>query len=554
MKNLWILVKMQLKEQLNFKRLEVENVNKFHVIASVIGAVLKFALVTGLCLGFLFASQLLGIFGQQNAPIPGSVISLVFWVMFIASVFSSIIGLTQAMYYARDNAVLLTLPCRPIQVYLSKLIIFFIFEIKRNFSFLIPLFVAHFILGGYGFFAYPWLIFAVIWISLLEVSIGALLSIPAMWIANFFKQHKRVQHVGIGVVVALAAALLFFAISLIPEDINPLATWRTTFWKIQDFLTGYMTRFSTLYDITLVLLGEARLVGAPLFPIGKTLLRLSYIILPSIVFLGIGFLVVRPLFYKMASTPFEYLKKSVPPKKNTVRRRRISAVTYEYLIAFKSSSRMLSSIGTAIAIPMLTFFLNKTFLAMNTRELGEQMVVAFNVLIILLVALNSNCYAASIFSKQGRSSYLLKTQPSKYPLLVLSKLLPGTSFTALALIGTLGILLVTLPISKVDTLLLVLSIGMTYIAHMLYCAQLDLMNPQTELYATVGQSESNPNETKAALTAFLISFAIAGGMFLLFIAGPGMSVYLKFFVIALLALLYKIHIFFQKLRLYFKEK
>lgn len=554
MKNLWILVKMQLKEQLNFKRLDVENVSKFSIILSVVGAVVKFALVIGLSILFLFASEMLALFGPQNALVPASVISIVFWVMFLASVLSSIVGLTQAMYYARDNAVLLTLPCRPIQVYLSKLIIFFIFEIKRNFSFLIPLFIAYFIMGGYGFFAYPWMLFAMIWISLLEVSIGALVSIPAMWVANFFKQHKRVQHIGIGVVVTLAVALLFFAISLIPENIDLLATWRTTFWKIQNFLKAYMTNFSVLYDVSLLVLGESRLVGAPLFPALATLLRLLYILLPALILLGVGLLVVRPLFYKMASTPFEYLKRSVPPKKNVVHARRVSAVRYEFLIAFKSSSRTLSSVGVAIAIPMLTFFLNKTFLAMNTRELGEQMVIAFNVLIILLVALNSNCYAASVFSKQGRSSYLLKTQPSKYPLLVLSKLLPGTLCTSIALLGTLGVLLSTLPLGTGNTILLLLSIGMTYIAHMLYCAQLDLMNPQVELYATVGQSESNPNETKAALTAFLISFLVAGVMFLLFLAGPGISVYLKFFAIALAALSYKVHIFFQKLRLYFKEK
>ena len=554
MKNLWILVKMQLKEQLNFKRLEVESVSKFHVIASAVGAAAKFALVTGLCFLFLFVSELVGIFGTQGSPVPAAVISIVFWVMFLASVFSAVVGLTKAMYYARDNAVLLTLPCRPIQVYLSKFIIFFIFEIKRNFSFLIPLFIAHYILGGYGFFAYPWMLFCMIWISLLEVSIGVLLSIPAMWIANFFKQHKQVQRTGIAVVVAMAAALLFFAISLIPENIDLLATWRTTFWKIQDFLKGYMTRFSTLYDISLVVLGESRLVGAPEFPLLATFLRLCYIILPSVAFLGAGLVVVRPLFYKMASTPFEYLKRTVAPKKNVVRTRRKSAVFYEYLIAFKSSSRMLASVGTVIAIPMLTFFLNKTFLAMNTREFGEQMTVVFNVLIILLVALNSNCYAASIFSKQGRSSYLIKTQPSKYPLLVLAKLMPATSFTALSLLGTLAVLLFTLPINRGDIVLLVLSIGTTYLAHMLYCAELDLMNPQIELYATVGESESNPNETKAALTAFLVSFLVAGIMFLLFLVGTGISVYVKFFAVALFMLLHKVYIFFAKLRLYFKEK
>ena len=35
MKNLMILVKMQLKERLNFKRLDVKNVKKFNIIVSI---------------------------------------------------------------------------------------------------------------------------------------------------------------------------------------------------------------------------------------------------------------------------------------------------------------------------------------------------------------------------------------------------------------------------------------------------------------------------------------------------------------------------------------
>ena len=143
MKNLLILVKMQLKEQLNFKRFEIEKVNLFHILLSIVGTVLKFALVTVLCGAFLTVARTLGLFSPINMPIPISFMSLVFSIMLILSVFSCTVGLTNAMYYARDNAILLTLPCSPLTVYLSKLIIFFIFEIKRNLSFIVPLFIAY---------------------------------------------------------------------------------------------------------------------------------------------------------------------------------------------------------------------------------------------------------------------------------------------------------------------------------------------------------------------------------------------------------------------------
>lgn len=553
MKNLMILVKMQLKEQLNFKRLEIENVSKFHILVSIVATIAKFVLVTALCVAFLLAAKYVGLFSLANLPVPTTVISLVFSVMLLLSIFSCVIGLTKSIYYARDNAVLLTLPALPIQVYLSKMIIFFIFELKRNFSFIVPLFIAYYATHGYGIGVYPWMLFCIVWISLLSVSLGALLSIPAMWIGNFFRQHRWLQISGIVAIVGMCVVSLFYGISLIPENIDLLAAWDTTYWEIQDFLNNYATKFAYVYDITLMMLGETHNLKVS-FPIGKTALRFLFIFGSAIVLLIAGILIVKPLFYKMASTPFEYLKRKTRPKKNVVHKKRFSAVFYEYLVTFKNPNRMLSNVGVLISVPMLIFLLNKIFLAMNTREIGDFMVVAFNVLIILLVILNSNCYASSIFSRDGRSIYLIKTQPTKYSLLIISKLLPNTSFAVLSLIGTSVILVLTLHISILNIITLMLSILMTYIAHMLYCAELDLMNPQTELYATVGSSDSNPNETKATATAFIVAFLSAGAMFLLLMERVGVSVYFKFFGVALFAVAYRVWMFFTKIRLYYKEK
>ena len=553
MKNLMILVKMQLKEQFNFKRLEIENVNKFHILVSILAAIFKFVLVTALCAAFLLTAKYVGLFSFANLPVPTTVISFVFSIMLLLSVFSCVVGLTKSIYYARDNAVLLTLPCLPIHVYLSKMIIFFIFEIKRNCSFIIPLFIAYFATHSYGFGAYPWMLFCILWVSLFSVAIGSLLSIPAMWIGNFFKQHRWLQITGICAIVAIAVTALFYGISLIPENIDLLATWETTYWDIQDFLNNYATKFSALYDITLMMLGETESLSVA-FPFGRTALRFLILAGTTIVLLVAGVLIVKPLFYKMASTPFEYLKRQTPPKKNVVRSKKFSAVFYEFLVTVKNSSRMLSNVGILISIPMLIFLLNKIFLAMNTRELGDQMVVAFNVLIILLIILNANCYASSIFSRDGRSSYLIKTQPTKYWLLIVAKLLPNTAFAVLSLVATFVILLLTLSIGVGNIVALMLAILFTYLAHMLYSAELDLMNPQIELYATVGSSESNPNETNATVTAFLISFVTAAIVFLLLMEGVGFNVYIKYLAIALLAVVYRVWMFFAKIRLYYKEK
>ena len=553
MKSLYILVMMQLKEQMNFKRLKGEKAKAFSVLLSVIGSVIKFALVTGLCVAFLLVSRILGLFSFQGLPIPDTVISLVFSVMLLLSVISCTVGLTKSMYYARDNAVLLTLPCPSLQVYLSKLIIFFIFEIKRNLSFLVPMFIAYFITHGYGVGAYVWMLFCMLWISLFTVAIGALLSIPTMWIANFFRQHKWIQMTGLVATVAAASLALFFGISLIPENIDLVAAWSSIYWQIQDFLSAYAAKFSYLYDFTRMLLGEVENLSI-YYPIGRTALRLLILAGSTLPTLGTGLLIVRPLFYKMASTPFEYLKKPTKPKKNKARNKVSSSIFTNFLITVKNTNTIFANVGILISIPMLVFLLNKIFLAMKTREMGDNMIVAFNVLIMLLIALNSNCAIASLYSRDGQSSYLIKTLPSKYTLPVVAKLLPNTLFGAVAILATAPILLITLPsLNVVDVVHIILAIEFIFIAHMFYSAELDLMNPQSQLYASVGSTVSNPNEMKSTVAAFIISFLAAAAVFLLLLEGEG-YVYSKFIFVSLCVLVFRTYMFFSMLKLYYKEK
>lgn len=552
MKNLMILVKMQLKERLNFKRLDVENVKIFNVVVSILGTILKFISVFALCFVFLFVAKKLSLFAPNR--VPGEVMSLLFSAMLFVSIISCAVGLTKSMYYARDNAVLLTLPAKPIQVYLSKLVIFFIFELKRNLSFMVPLFLAYFYTHNYKLFAYVWMLVCMAVLSLLTVAVGALLSIPSMWIANFFRQHKWLQMTLLAATVAASIFALFFAISLIPENINIVKKWYDIQTHIHNFFyTTYPTKLGILNKMTIIFLGERNMMGFMVFPFASILVKFLVLIGLTAVLLVAGVLIVKPMFYSMASKPFEYLKKQVDPKPNKLRSRRWSAVYNEWLIAFKSSSRMSANIGVLIATPMLVFLLNKIFLAMSTRTLGNYMVIAFNVLIILLVSLNANCSAASIFSKDGRSSYLIKTQPSKYPILILSKLMPNTVFVCLSIFATFTIMINTLAIGFAELLALMVGVGFIYLAHMLYSAELDLMNPQIELYATVGNTENNPNETKSTVTAFIISFVTALATFLLLAEEKG-EVYAKILLVGFAVLCYRVYIFFAKLRLYYNEK
>jgi hypothetical protein len=301
------------------------------------------------------------------------------------------------------------------------------------------------------------------------------------------------------------------------------------------------------------------------FNAADTIYRFLILLGMTVGCLAVGMVIVLPIFYKMASTPFEYLKKSVKPKKNVVHSKKLTTFFTELIASIKKPARSFSNVGILISIPLLTFLLNRLFYAMNTDEMGDSLVITFNVMIILLIALNANTTASSIYSRDGRAAYLIKTQPTNPDILLFSKLMPDAIYCILGLIATTVILITQSKLGALDAIVLMLGILAIYFAHLMYCAEQDLLNPQYEIYATVGATDSNPNETKATLTAFIIAFLTAGVTFLLLLdksEAVGViklgalsldTVYLKIFLVGLGCMIYRVHLYFSTIKLYYKE-
>jgi len=129
------------------------------------------------------------------------------------------------------------------------------------------------------------------------------------------------------------------------------------------------------------------------------------------------------------------------------------------------------------------------------------------------------------------------------------------------------VLIISSGLGVINVIILSLGLIFIYFAHLLYCAELDIMNPQYEIYATVGASDSNPNETKATLSAFIIAFLTGGASMLLLLDKTEAvdtiplangdvieGLFIKIFLIGLAALIYRIWQYFSKIKLYYKEK
>ena len=108
----------------------------------------------------------------------------------------------------------------------------------------------------------------------------------------------------------------------------------------------------------------------------------------------------------------------------------------EVLLDLRTPGRFLSNFMLFIITPLAVALLNAIFGAINTSFQGESFTIMFNVLIIMLIVLASNVSIASIYSREGKASYMLKAMPIDYMKALASKLIIRSVIVVASLLVT----------------------------------------------------------------------------------------------------------------------
>ena len=548
MKTLKTLVKMQLKEKMDLGY--TRSAKK--LIFKIVWLFIEFAAITAIITVVFHFVKLLGLFSLVH-DIPVSVISLIFSIMLLLSLITDMLGLVKSLYFSRDNTVLLTFPATSSLVFFSKLATYYIYEFRKNFMFTIPMFIAYGIVKGFAPYYYPWLIVMFALISVIPVLLASLLSIPMMFAYIFLGRVKILQYALYITATGAAILLLWKLIGLVPENINFVETWGNTYWEIQEFLTSYTITFAPIYSLTELIVGKTVGLSSVIFH-SNTAISLLILVATALALLVACFLCSKPLFYRMASTPFEFKKKNaIKAKKNKKLSPFASALKKELITGVRSNSFLKLGGVLVIIMPMAIYLLNKLYSAMNTRFLGMQMTICFNVLIILLILLMTNIDIASVYSRDGASSYLNKIQPTPYVTLLISKLIFPIIIALLGVLFTVNIFAIESSLSLTDAIMIGIIVYGVYLAHLFSSAERDIMNPQHKQYATFSEQTNNPNETKAGISAIVIS-AVVFVIALFLSSRPDFGAWVKMAIAAAAYAGFKIFTYFSKIKAFYKEK
>ncbi len=539
---------MQLKEKLDLSFLKSKKQTMFKVVFSILG----FALITAVAFLILWLCQFLNLLSALN-HIPLSFMAVVFCIMFVLSLFTCTVGLSKTLYYAKDNQVLITYPVTSNTLYLSKMLVYYINEIKKTFTFIIPIFFAYGLLSSLPILYYIWMPLMLVIFASIPVLLGGILSIPTNYIMRFFKNYPIVKVILLclllgGVVVGVVAI-----INAIPDNINLIASWTTVSKAIREFLSWFTQYFYVFYAFIIFLCGKYENLTSTLFTEYSWIVLLIMIGVIAVL-VSLNYLLSRPLYLKIASKQFEFNKDIVFKKKHNPKHKTFaSACLYESRRCVRDTNILSSSIATLIVAPIAILLLNSIYSAINTRIMGDYFTICFNILIILLFVLSNNINISSIYSKDGEALYLNKTKPNKPYMILFPRLMFNGIISLIVLVATSSIFMAESSLKPFDSICIFFIMFGIVGSHMFWSAEIDFLNPRANIFKTEGMAGVNPNELKSTILAFAMAGIVFGfAIFLLFDSTP--FVWLKLAIISSLFMAYRIYLFYYKSRVLFKER
>jgi len=505
MRDLRTLVIMQLKARTNLALWR-----SLRRILFTIGlGVVLFASVT------LVVNWLFGVFASYRIVsniniIPTNFMVFIFFVLLTISLSTSTYSLTKSFYFDLDNKILLTFPVKSNIVFFSKLIVFFITDFRRNAFLMLPFFLAFGITNGLGFLFYLVLIFGFIFLSIFLTVLAATLSIPLMYIMMVFKRIKILQVTLLVGALIFATVLIVRVINEIPRNINIAQDYLTYSSHIMAFLQDFENALGFLARIPLMLVGEITFIARfehHVFPIES--LYTLLVILGSTIVLGLFiWFIIRNLYFKMAASSFE---KKTTPRKAKASNKQLSPVRSvmkrESLSLYRDPSTVFSSAIYMYLMPLAMLLLNGIFAALDTVTVGKNMALAANILVLLLIVLQNNTMAASVFSREGSGFHLNKAKPVKPWLILAVKMFIYTALTSVSLLISVIFLVRIGGVATNHAVQIYILVMLLYLAHMLWSFDLDLSNPQHKKYDG-GNFTNNPNETKSSIIGFVLAFII----------------------------------------------
>lgn len=422
----------------------------------------------------------------------------------LLSILLNIGSISGSLYEGKDNQILFCLPVKHNEIFISKMIVFFIDEFVKGLFSTLPLMLAYGLIMGMTFGLIINSLLLIIFIPMLTVFVSSLLSIPFFIIKRFLKEHAILNALTMTGIFAGIVYIVYEILKYLPRPLRIVALYNA----FVQFLSGFIAKFnSAMYVIKdyINILFE-----------GRTFIN-YLVVFSSLIALGlIVYLIAIPFYFSLINQKYGK-KKKIKSKNNADKKMSVtkSFIKKEFLHITKDSSQLTSYIISILSFPVLLYVINTIFSAINTSVLGDRLIITFNMVIGLVLLTSNNTSCATAITREGLEFQVLKTAPSNTSRIIIAKILAQAICTFLAIVlGFIVLRSVTL-IDNLQLLMLCAVYLLIAYGHMFGALQYDIIYPKINEFSQTGDISKNKSLSKTMLSGVLIS-AIAAAIVMFF--------------------------------------
>ena len=477
----------------------------------------------------------------QVSPSKDMFVSFIF-VTQIITLFSCMSSMISILYTSKDNTMLLAFPCTYGEIFLSRIVVYTVEELKKSLYFLVPILLAFGLQGGGTSY---WLLVIPTWfmLCLYPVLIGALLSIPLIYIKRFLERHVGIYAVFVIGLIVGAFAGVTILLNKLPDPLRLVAIYGEFIAKLEGWFAS-MRSVSLWYSfIGSALFGEKIYVY---FPIAIAIF---------LAFAVVCFMIARPFYFKAVSSTVEAGRtKRHKHRKHRVNNLFLTFFRKELKLFFRNSQSVNSAVITILMFPFISYVFNFILLVINKNALGDFMSIAFNVMITLSVLSANNAQASSAISSEGNEFAVLKTAPSNTAVICWAKIAVTTLVNFVAIAVTFIMLTFTTNLTTTDLILMVMLLVVITMGHIMWSFQLDINNPRILEYAQKGNHVvDNVNIGKSIVIGFLIATLTGALSLLLLLDSTKASGWIRLYAIAIAFLAARFYLLRRNIKVYFDD-
>ncbi len=479
----------------------------------------------------------------------------IFVILSIVEIASSF---TFSLYKSKDNMILLSYPVKASEVFVSKLLVRYIKELKKMIFFIVPLFVGYFLLGKLdlqGFFAFLYFVrlaFFALLLPLFIVLVSGVFSLLFVGLDYVFKRVPFLKLVTITLAIVGGFFLVLIFVDSLPQSLPLKELWFEIMQNVNSFIdefveSEYLGNPGVIVDSLFFGLG---IIGDE-WAVMLIILGIIAVLVLLTIFVSFR------LFFRLSSTVTE-ISSSKKYKTKTKQTKNIfwTFLKKELKTYMRSDDNVLTTFMYLIILPLLLFLLNRIFNVLDISDVGTVLIMCINLLISIVLLTASNVSSASALSREGSEFYLLKISPVDTKLICLAKIVINFALSTLAIVFV-GVALSNVTfVSTQSTIFICLILLFVNTGHICWSFELDIMNPKIE-QNKAGEAviDDNSNVSTSIILGLVIAiiFTILGYFFFSKYPSDYLQTWIRLLLIAIVFCAVRIYMFIIKLKTYFDD-